>query len=399
MEQSLIRSRRNKFLEELACEGERLLARAEMEQWFGPLQGRKMGVQFLAHRLQSMQWEMESMRQEPLRLLLEMISHGITEPVAASLLAIPKGESSRLRSVHSGDVYRQGLQGRWEVIQGALLHPMQIRMRWEGRYLTLEWRSPQPLPPVLDCPLYSAQGDALWQLYGLSYALRAHWLYGSETGPIAQIRQWHFTECGLRDYWVLSKENQGCCGWRFHLPLASGPRPCEAKLRLEPLWDHPLTGMAGFLTTLEQADSLSVQPLLKLRNTDLKASWILPEMLEACDPNTSVRLLQPLASTGWPGCTAELNEICVWIASWARWVLDGKKAEDFASLLPESQMLRMEGNDSVGPCFALESCAREPGAMPKLGRELERIGTVLRQCRWLLGEDSPWEMRIVGRGK
>lgn len=399
MEQSLIRSRRNKFLEELACEGEQLLARADMESWFGPLHGRKMGVQFLAHRLQSMQWEIESMRQEPLRLLLEMISHRITEPIAASFLAIPMGESSRLRSVHSGDIYRQGPQGRWEVYQGALLHPVQIRVQWEGRFLTMEWRSPLPLPPVLDCPLYSAQGDALWQLYALCYALRAHWIFGSETGPIAQIRQWHFTECGLKDYWVVSKESSGCCGWRFHLPMESGPRPCVAKLQLEPLWDHPLAGMAGFLSTLEQADSLTIHPLLKLRNTDVKASWILPETLEACDPNSGARTLQPLAGSGWAGYTPELRDICVWMASWARWVLDGRKAEDFASLLPELLTLRKEGHNPEDHCFALTSFAREPGALAKLGRELERLGTVLRQCGWLMGEDTTWKMRIVGSSK
>jgi len=185
MEQSLITSQRQRFLEELESEGVELWARADMENWFGSVQGRRLSALFLAQRLKSMRWEMDCLRNEPLRSFLTELCPGILDPIPAMVFA--KAQSVRAFRLQAGEVFRDGAGGRWCVPRDSMNPALRTVLSVSSGRIEIEWNCPLGLPTLLNVPLYSVQGEPLWDLFACGFVMEGTWDNGD--GPL--LCTWH----------------------------------------------------------------------------------------------------------------------------------------------------------------------------------------------------------------
>jgi hypothetical protein len=339
----------------------------------------------------------QAMRQAPLLALLEMICKGITSPVPALLLARVTLDAKRQRFLEMGEVFKSGESNRWSLLHAELLHPVQVSWTCSTDGIVLEWSSSAPLPPILSCPLYSESGWALWDLYAVGFAMKGLWDISGHTPQNAVLEHWHAVDVSLLDFWWRHQREGRRCGWSFSLPPCAGTNPKSARLHLRFCTDHPLYALAGRAAIIDDFARLTIQPVVELNAHEGNKFGSTDAGLSACDPNTQVRMLEPLAEGSERIVLTNRDDTCVWLTNWVRWILNGRRSQAIQDLLPTLQMLEWQGVRDQNMVFTLSSWVHTQGAWSRIGREIACLQELLRQATWLSG--SSWQGTFVIQGK
>ena len=376
-------SDRQKFIHELREEGARLLEKAEFSHWFGNELGQQQAVLFLAQRLQTMQWDIQTLRQEPLRYFLESICPRITQPIPARFWASYTPPQERWGGWEASDEFRSLDGGLWHLQRDHLITNVQVRWELQSDGLWVEWHSDQPLPPVLELPLYNAQGVARWDLMALGMVLTPR-LEGVSTSTEVPLWLGDFGDTSLLAFWQRQQLKSYGCFWRIPLPIEWRSKRHALRLKLEPQKKHPWWtdyGLQEVFHTFSISESVRYVELCGVgANSDC------PESVQAYDPNSWMGLLKVCPGSFCGGRQPVLSAISNTVAQWVQWVLGGHHQHGLSLILPEMQSIQCQGVQNGVSKMHLDLSRMDSQYWQAMGQELAALVHGVQMAQWLCGD-------------